>query len=81
MQTSFAGRQEAVWRLRRNYKVLENQRLLLETLKLALDVQPGWLDWREGAEDILAVVGKQVFETCQQIATDSNLTHGLEADL
>lgn len=72
---------EATWRLRRNYRVLDNERKIVEALTLAIDKQPGTAPWVEGAQDLLGRVCAEVFATCLQIARDSELAEGAEDEL
>lgn len=72
MVSAFNRTQKRLWRLDRNYKVLANQRLILETLSLAMQVGYGAGDWYDKADGLLKEVAAWVYETCHQIAVDSS---------
>lgn len=73
----FHRKQQSLWRLDRNYKVLQNQRLVLETLQLALQIGYGEGDWYDKSNGLLKKVAEQVYRTCDMIWQDA----GIEEEL
>lgn len=72
MHRTFEQEQERLWRLDRNYKVLANQRQVMESLSLAMQIGYGSAEWYDSADGLLKLVACEVYVTCEQIAADTD---------